>query len=138
MKIIGTIFLLFMSNLVVAQLIPFAGLEINKGSNITLESLEDRTAISYDTGDLALTYGIGYSWNKFDFRTKAKTSMYLDKLASYTPSHTEFTVAVSYQIQTINIKVEHACYHPLQTFKDNPVKIFGGYTKLGVYWNYKP
>ncbi len=138
MRSIKTILFVLLGNSLFAQIKPYAGIEYFPESNITLESVVERTAIRYDTGDLALIYGIGYNWNKFQFKTEAKTSMYLDELASYTPSHSEYSISASYQLEPFRFKIEHACYHPMQSFNDIPVKIYGGYVKLGIYWNYKP
>lgn len=121
-----------------AQFTPFAGLELFSGNSLVLEDYIHRTAIEYKQGDATLIYGLGYRYKDIELKTSAETSMYLDKVANYTPTHTEFKVSGAYYLDAFHFKIEHTCLHPLQTYEDIPVKIFGGYTKIGIYWNYKP
>lgn len=116
-----------------AQLKPFAGVEYFTNNQEILKGWGRR--MDYHQGDLAMIYGIGYHIKGFEAKTSATTLMYLDELASYTPTHTEFKISGGYRLKEFSIKVEHMCLHPLETFQKIPVKKFAGYTKVGIYWN---
>lgn len=91
----------------------------------------------FNNGDFATLYKLQYDYK--DFKAEALTSIYMDKGSSYQfkPTHSEFTVALSYSHNKMKIKVEHQCVHPILTDSDkNRVKMYDGHTKIGVYYDF--
>lgn len=139
MRILYSILLLLLCKFSFAQFTPFAGLEAYSNSNIRLvPAISVLHGVKYNTGDLAMIYGLSYQFKNVELSTSAKTSMHVVSATAYKPTHTEFAISAAYQLKDFKIKLEHMCIHPMESYRDNPVKIFGGYTKLCIYWNYKP
>ncbi len=137
-RLLITLLLTCLSLGVFAQkIIPFAGIELYESNNILFQ---DRltTEIRYNPGDMAFIYGLSCPIKNFEVRISAETLMYINKLTSYTPTHSEYKISLGYTIKNIHIKVEHMCVHSIQSYPDNPTKVFGGYDKIGIYWNFKP
>lgn len=72
------------------------------------------------------------------FSLTAKTNIYMNKAQSYqfAPTHAEFTINLGYRIKKLSFKIEHNCVHDIISFKVPPVQLQGGYSKIGVYWNW--
>lgn len=115
------------------QFKPFAGVELFSKNEEVFKTWNRE--VKYEAGDLSLIYGLKYQLKNLELKTSANTLMYIDELASYTPTHSEFKVSAKYRLKQFSVKIEHMCLHPLETFKQIPVRKFAGYTKLGVYWN---
>ncbi len=56
----------------------------------------------------------------------------------FQPLQTDYTFALKYKISRITIKYEHKCIHPTKSMIYHRFEMYGGYDKIGVYWQLNP
>ena len=123
----------------------FSGVEYFTSNKIKLSELLPATTgmdshhIIYDGGEINLIVGIRYSPVKFlEAGIKTDTYMNFNSVFSYSPVSASYTASMKLLVsKMVNIKVEHACFHPLDVDGRIHNKLLGGYTKFGIYWNMK-
>lgn len=114
------------------------GIEYYQINEYKLYSPNIDYSIPFEKGDFAALYKLQYKFN--DFKAEALTSIYMNKPSeswTFSPSHSEFTISLSYIIDKIKIKAEHVCVHPIITDSSRSInQMTGSSTKIGVYYNF--
>ena len=69
-----------------------------------------------------------------DFKFQVLTAH--KKNLTFQPMQTEYSITVKYQMKSILIKYEHMCLHPIKYSNQIYFEMYGGYDKIGLYWNF--
>ena len=126
---------------VTAQLKQGFGIEYYLTNKFEVRNTEDKTIEWFDPGNFAFLYQLKYDYKKFEFYSLATICANKAESYQFAPSHSEFTVSVKYKLEKFNVKFEHTCFHPMLTnthrdIRRTNVKMYGGQTKVGVYYNF--
>ena len=132
------IIILVFSEVLRAQKIePFAAAEFYKSNHLTIQYVNQKDY--FNLGDMSLLYGMRFNPfnNIVEFSISAQTFMDVLRVDRYKPRTAFYNISAGYQFKNVFIKIEHQCIHPIRNPKFELSKdLFGGYTKIGVYWNY--
>ena len=129
----------YMSNAQKAQ--AYGGVEYFTSNSIRLQTVSMRslynTQITHDNGQMNMMLGLRYMPTKWAFLSMdTQTFMNPLSVTKYNPVQSFYTGGAGVRHDKFKLKIEHACYHPLKTdSKMNETELYGGYTKLGVYFN---
>lgn len=92
----------------------------------------------HDMGEMCLIVGMKYRPVKF-FEVRINTDTYFNpgKIDSYSPVQANYTVRADiFLTERIRIGFNHTCFHPVEVDgMYTQSKQFGGYRKIGVYFN---
>jgi hypothetical protein len=129
----------YMSNAQKAQ--AYGGVEYFTSNSIRLQTVSMRslynTQITHDNGQMNMMLGLRYYPMKWAFLyMDTQTFMNPLSVTKYNPVQSFYTAGAGVRHDKFKLKIEHACYHPLKTdSKMNKTELYGGYTKIGVYFN---
>ena len=119
----------------------YGGVEYFTSNSIRLQTVSVRSPysgqITHDNGQMNMILGLRYYPTKWAFLyTDTQTFMNPLGVTKYNPVHSFYTVGTGVRYDRFQLKIEHACYHPMKTdSKQNITELYGGYTKIGVYFN---
>jgi len=145
MKKLLLLFLLVPSLLFAQKPEFFAGIEYYTSNQIILEQPSEDSykhydnILTYNAGELNLLIGVRYSPIK-NLELKIRTDTYTDinTISCYSPVNAEYKVSAKYKIlPKINLSVEHACFHPIESANRIEIIKHGGYTKFSLMYNLK-
>lgn len=119
----------------------YGGVEYFTSNSIRLQTVSMRslydTQITHDNGQMNMMLGLRYYPMKWVFAyMDTQTFMNPLTVTKYNPVQSFYTVRAGVRYDKFKLKIEHACYHPMNTdSKISKTELSGGYTKIGVYFN---
>lgn len=119
----------------------YGGIEYFTSNSIRLQTVSAHalydTQITHDNGQMNMMLGLRYYPMKWAFLyMDTQTFMNPISVTKYNPVQSFYTVGAGVRYDKFKLKIEHACYHPSKTdSKMNETELYGGYTKIGVYFN---
>jgi len=119
----------------------YGGVEYFASNSIRLQTVSMRslydTQITHDNGQMNMILGLRYMPTKWAFLyTDTQTFMNPIEITKYNPVQSFYTVGTGVRYDRFKLKIEHACYHPMKTdSKISKTELYGGYTKIGIYFN---
>lgn len=138
MKKLILLLILIIPLFAIGQLKQGVGFEYLQYNRIKVVNPTTDQATYFEKGDFAILYKLQYAVKSFKIESLA--SLYMNKTKgdfTFSPSHSDFTVSVSYAIGKLKIKGQHTCYHPILTDHDrNNVRMYGAQTKIGIHYNF--
>lgn len=119
----------------------YCGIEYFTSNSIRLQTADTHrlcnTQITHENGQMNMIIGLRYTPMKWAFLySDTQTFMNPVKVNKYNPVQSFYTVGAGLRYDRFKLKIEHACYHPSKTdSKPSVTELFGGYTKIGMYFN---
>lgn len=121
----------------------YGGVEYYTNNKIRLQTYDQSCffgstmrEITHDNGQMNMIIGLRYNPIDWVF-AYIDTQTFLNplKVTRYDPVQSFYTIGAGIKYDKFKLKIEHACYHPSRTSGKTRTELYGGYTKLGLYFN---